>query len=217
MFGICGLVMVASTPTSFSGSARTDDEAVGATSGSDTAFPRNEEPASEPDAAAGEAQMKALAESYPSIIRDVMYRAGDWAVRIDDEWYYWADGRLLPEDLRQDADQYVGIRFYNYELGALQERPEVSPEQEARLRERTSAITSDSDDGLRFNDFLDTLYGVTSFAEAERTMHSVQFLGKWIRVHPILVAPLEQIEVQIRQIMIEDQRVRAYVTGREWC
>ena len=160
----------------------------------------------------GEQQMLALAAAYPSVIREVRVKDGEWALLIDD-WYYWADGRLLPDDLRAQADDYVGIRFYNYELGAVQKQIEVPPEREAVLRQRTAAVTSDSDEGLRFNDFLDTLYDVSSLAEAERTMQSVEFLGKWIRVHPFMVAPLEHVEAQIRKSMLDDPRVKSYVAG----
>ncbi|MEE8440590.1 MAG: M15 family metallopeptidase [Spirochaetia bacterium] len=198
-----GLLVGASTATSFPRVAQT------------LRLPTATTSAREPSALPGEAQMMALARAYPEIIRDVMIREGDWAVRIADEWYYWADGRLLPDELRRDADQYVAIRFYNYELGPPAERERVSPELEARLRDRTAAVTSNSDGSLRFNDFLDTLYGVHTLPEAEWTVQSVQFLGKWIRVHPIIVGPLERIEARVRSVMPEDQSVSAFVAGLE--
>ena len=166
-----------------------------------------------PAVTAGEAEMNALAASYPTVISEVMFREGDWALRIGEVWYYWADGRLLPGDLRAQADQYVGIRFYNYELGPVEKLADVPPEIEPSLRARTRAVTSDTDERLRFNAFLDTLYGVGSLAEAERTMESVQFLGKWIRVHPFMVAPLERVEARIRDAMTTDQRVTSYVSS----
>jgi D-alanyl-D-alanine carboxypeptidase-like protein len=209
------LLVVASTATSFSSSAEIGELSAGAVPHSDSGIPYEQELTSEPEPEPGELEMQALAQAYPSVIRDVMFRDGDWAVRIGDQWYYWASGRLLPDGLRQDADRYVGIRFYNYEMGTLQKQTEVPVELEPRLRERTAAATSDSDEGLRFNDFLDTLYSVSSLAQAERTMESVQFLGKWIRVHPLMVEPLEHVDAAIRKAMRDDQRVEAYVAGLE--
>ncbi len=159
----------------------------------------------------GEREMRAIARAYPKIIGEVQLRDGEWALRMGDEWYYWADGRLLPRQLRDEAEQYVGIRFYNYTLGMLREKPVVPPGLEPRLRDRTDQVTSEGDDGLRFNDFLDTLYGIQSLADAERTMESVQFLGKWIRVHPLIVDPLERVETRIRAVPPQDKRVGAFI------
>jgi len=198
---IGGLLVVASTAASFTPSPLVEEAPDPTPSGSDTT------------AADGEDEMKALARAYPTIIQDVLVVDGDWAIQIDDLWYFWAEGRLLPDRLREDAENYVAIRFYNYELGPIEERDRVPPEMEARLRERTDAVTSDADGGLRFNDFLDTLYAVRSLAEAERTMKSVQFLGKWIRVHPIVADPLGRTEARIKSAMPEDQSVTDFVAG----
>ena len=60
--------------------------------------PLDTEPEAEPRE--GELEMAALSMAYPQRIRDLAFRDGDWALRIDETWYYWAKGRLLPEELR---------------------------------------------------------------------------------------------------------------------
>jgi len=211
------LLVLASTTAGFSASFGEQSSAAGAGSpGSaepmrDVAESADAGHADDGNGASGAAEVRALAAAYPSVIKEYAYRDGDWAVRIGEVWYYWAGGRLLPDELRSEAEQYVSIRFYDYELGPMPKRSEVPPEREAALRERTDAVTSSGDDRLRFNDFLDTLYGVSSLQEAEATMHSVQFLGRWIRVHPLLVAPLGRVEERIEVSAQADNRVRGYV------
>lgn len=146
----------------------------------------------------GEAEMRALAAAYPDVIGDVELRDGDWALELRGTWYFWADGRLLPDELREEADEFVPLRFYNYHLGPMTSLRKLEPTVEERLRERTRQITSSTDPGLRFNDFLDTLYGVSSLREAEEMMVSYEFLDRWIRVHPFLTEPLERVERRIR-------------------
>ncbi len=173
-----------------------------------TAEPESEnEPAGAID---GEAEIRALHAAYPGIFQNVGVRDGEWAIQLNGAWYYWADGRLLPEGLRELSDQFVAIRFYNYSLGPLVVR-EIAPELEERLRDRTGSITSDGDDSLRFNDFLDTLYGISSRADAEGTVRAASFLGMPTRVHPLLVEPLERVERRIRASEAASPEVTQFV------
>jgi hypothetical protein len=156
----------------------------------------------------GAEEIQAMAEAYPTRIDEAAVRDGEWALLMDDTWYYWAKGRLLPAELRHEAEGFVSIRFYDYQLGPA--KPEqISPRLEARLRERTR--NRHSDDRMRFNGFLDALYQVSSRAEAERKMEDVEFLGRWTRVHPLLVKPLELVEQTIRKRMEHDPETRRFV------
>lgn len=156
----------------------------------------------------GAEEIAALGHAYPSRIDAVAVRDGEWALLMDDSWYYWADGRLLPREQRDEAQAFVGIRFYHYELGPPKMR-EVPPRLEARLRERTR--NRNNDDRMRFNGFLDTLYEISTRAEAEAKVEEITFLGMDTRVHPLLVKPLELVEERIRKHMDVDSNTRAFV------
>ena len=157
--------------------------------------------ASEPEAAPdpsleapGRNEVTALAEAYPGRIAETGFRDGDWALRMEGTWYYWANGRLLPAELREQADEFVGIRFYRYERGPLEER-EIDEELERVLVSRTEAQASgQSDERLRFNSFLDELYQIDSSRAADTTMQRIRFLGRSTRVHPLLIEPLQSVE-----------------------
>ncbi len=158
----------------------------------------------------GEAEIRALAEAYPGRIGEISIRGGEWTLRMDGRRYCWANGRLLPEEERARREQYVSIRFYSYELGPFVPR-EITPELAARLRERSSAGAGDS--RLRFNGFLDALYGISSREEAERTVVPVTFFGRSTRVHPLLREPLARVETRIGERMRHDREVRDFVEG----
>jgi hypothetical protein len=83
----------------------------------------------------GELEMAALARAYPDRIRDLAFRNDDWALRIDDTWYYWARGRLLPEELRDRWEEYASYRFYAYSLD-LPPIPQLDEESKQRLKQR---------------------------------------------------------------------------------
>ena len=77
--------------------------------------------------------MNALLEAYPDRIEKVEFRNDDWALLMRGIWYYYAGGRLLPENLLENAEKYRAVLFYRYpaELPAWSEQ---SPEGSARKK-----------------------------------------------------------------------------------
>ena len=70
------------------------------------------EEAAEPTRA--ELVMRALAQAYPDRIEKVEFRNDDWALLLRDTWYYFAAGRLLPENELENIDDYRPYQIYNY-------------------------------------------------------------------------------------------------------
>lgn len=163
------------------------------------------------EAAPGEREMLAMAHAYPDRIQRVEIRDGEWALEMDNRWYYWAEGRLLPDEQRLDAELYVGIRFYRYTLGPVEER-QIDADLERVLVDRTDRTGSVlTDTRQRFNGFLDALYGVSSEADADRIMRRVPFLGSSTRVHPLLVEPLARVERTILAIAPHEPDVARFL------
>lgn len=152
----------------------------------------------------------ALRVAYPERIERIEARAGEWALMMDGRWYYWAEGRLLPAERRLDWEEYVSIRFYNYQPGP-HVLPPMTPEREAALRKRNESF--ENDDSQRYNGFLDALYGISSAAEAEALMVRMTLFGRLIRVHPMVVQPLVRVENRIREIAEGDKETREFVAG----
>lgn len=156
----------------------------------------------------GETHITAIRRAFPDRVQEVAIRDGEWALKVADTWYYWAEGRFLPESVRLRWDEYVPIRFYNYPLGRWTIR-QVPAELEDRFRDLTANRNSDT--RRRSNTFLDDLYGIDSAATAEHTMRPVRFFGMGTRVHPAVVGPLKRVEERIRLVMLHDQATRAFV------
>lgn len=157
----------------------------------------------------GEFEVRAMAEAYPDRIEEIAVREGEWALRMDGVWYYWAGGRLLPAEQRAFADEFSGVRFYgSYRFGPAVER-DISPQLEARLMDGPNR--GERDARGRFNGFLDKLYQVSSRSEAEGIMERVEFFGHATRVHPLLVRPLERVEARVREIAEGDEEVRRFL------
>jgi len=160
----------------------------------------------------GKRQLQALRRSYPDIVTSVAHRNGDWAVKIRGEWFYWAYGRLLPEDDRDDYMDYTSIRFYTYYRGAPRMRT-LTPEQEERVRQLFSGDDRNGSRPTRHNGFLNTLYGVSDRRSADQIMRTISFLGYSTTVHPLLIAPLGRVEQKIVRRAAVDREVREFIDG----
>ncbi len=157
----------------------------------------------------GEFEVRAMAEAYPERIEEIALREGEWALRMDGVWYYWADGRLLPREVRGAAEEYSGVRFYDsYRVGPPLQR-EISEELEARLMDGPNR--GERDQRSRFNGFLDKLYQVSSRGEAEDVMERIEFLGHSTRVHPLAVEPLARVEERLFRVAETDEAVGFFI------
>jgi hypothetical protein len=156
----------------------------------------------------GEMEIRALAAAYPQRISAFGIRDGEWAVRMNNRWYYWANGAMLLEELRDRADEYVGIRFYNYRLGAPYLR-QVPLEMDLMLRDHAAVLRTDT--RLGSTEFLDNLYGISSSADGERQMVRVFFLGYTVRVHPWVAKPLQLVHQEIMKRAAADQELSTWI------
>lgn len=128
-----------------------------------------------------EREVCAVAAAYPDRIDAIEFRDGDWALQMDGIWYYWARGRFLPSEHRENWEDFVVIRFYNYRTGPYA-APEISPELDARLRDRTDNRDNDT-----------RLFGLRA------------------RVHPFLVDPLSRVEARVTVLRDSDADLDRYL------
>lgn len=157
----------------------------------------------------GRQTVLSLVRAYPGRVISPAIRDGDWSVVVGGRIFFWEDGRLLPADQRANRDRYTAHRFYSYEPGPLQVR-EVSAELEERLRERNNL--ADRDERVGYNGFFEALYGIETRADAESVVRSVRFLDRPVRVHPLLVEPLERVEERIRKGAADDVATQRFLS-----
>jgi hypothetical protein len=154
--------------------------------------------------------MEALARAYPQRIQDLTFRNDDWTLRIDDTWYYWARGRLLPEQLRDRWEEYASYRFYSYSLD-LPPIPELDDQTKQRLKERLAE--TEENPPRRYEGFLADLYRAGTRGQTEARIVTVELMGFEVRVHEQIADNLEAVDRDLRALVETDPGVRRFISG----
>jgi hypothetical protein len=153
--------------------------------------------------------MKALAAAHPKRVGPAVMRNGDWAVELRGEWYYYADGKLLPESARSQAADYSSQPFYNYPV-KLPTWRRPGPEDAERLASVTQARRSGGQSS-RSQFFYDALWNVHNYDEAYSQLKTIHFLGQSILVHHAILEELAMVEQRINKAAKTDPAVRAWL------
>ena len=154
--------------------------------------------------------MKALAEAYPRQIDKVEFRNNDWAVFLRGTWFYFCEGRLLPENLLEDIEKYSRQSFYNYPV-ELPEWVEASPEAVSRFREWDSNRTRSP--LRRSTQFYDDLWRVHNRDESYQRLQTFHFLGRTVLVHYLILENMSLVEEHILAAAKTDSRIQTWITG----
>jgi hypothetical protein len=162
------------------------------------------EPPPPPPPTQAELMMKALSEAYPDRIGPAQLRDDDWAFLIGETWFYYAEGRLLPEELRDKVSEYGIQRFYNTYPAGLDFFSSPPPQPPVSMRNITSLDGSPNErnpDGrpriARLHRFYEALWDMSSRQEAAKQMKEVNFLGRKVTVHNGIVNALNLVEQKI--------------------
>jgi len=131
-------------------------------------------------------------------------------------WYYYAEGRLLPENLRENTAEYRSVIFYRYpaELPSLEDR---SPEELSRLANSRSRNNSNNNNTNRStprrSTFMDDLWQARNHSEAYSNTRSIRFLGRAARVHHLIVENLKLVEASILSAAEEDPQIQTWLNS----
>ena len=159
--------------------------------------------------------MEALMAAYPDRIERVEFRDDDWALLMrgfisGETWYYYADGRILPQEKREFAANYRSLSFYYYPL-ELPPWRERTPEEIERFRSWT---TNRRQSTLRRSSyFLDDLWQASTRAETERSLARITLFGRRIRVHHLIAENLARVEAYIQAAARTDTEVQAWINS----
>ena len=152
--------------------------------------------------------LRAYSNAYPDRISDVTYRKNDWAMKVYGHWYYWAEGKLLPEESLINSEDYNSHPFYSYPviLPEFQELPEeVKKRLDNMLEDRKTTPLQ------RHRGFLNSLWRIydrdTSWARVKTTF----FLGFKLQIHRDLLEDLANVEEEIQRRMLVDIELYNFV------
>ncbi|MDR3124238.1 MAG: M15 family metallopeptidase [Treponema sp.] len=173
----------------------------------------------------GEQVMKALAAAYPGRVAPAVFRKtagavdGDWAAQIDGVWFYYAQGRLLPEQLRNRYAEYDPQPFYNY---PAELPPWTDPGPEETRRFRDAAQRRADKPPKRSQHFFDALWRAGTREEAYERVKTMRFLGRSVMVHYSIMEELALVEERIQGLAQTSAELRQWInrldslTGWNW-
>jgi hypothetical protein len=177
----------------------------------DSADTQNAEPAPEPPAAGegepGEKETLAFAKAYPGRIAERAFRNGEWSLRIEQSWYAWANGRMMPEAEKNRWDSFIGLRFYRYPAG-LPPLPQLDDEAKARLRQRLAADSQRPPE--RNEAFLSHLLEAATREAAEKQLVRVSIQGFPFRIHRLAAESLRRVDEELTILAQKDAEVRLF-------
>jgi len=153
--------------------------------------------------------LEAYRRSYPDRIESVSWQNNDWTIKIQGKLFYWANGRLLPEALREQWEKYKPYVFYLYPESAPDPNS-YSPERIAELQKIASTEHQKSSPD-HHNGFRSALYGGAKRGEIEQNLVKVRFLGKTFSVHSMIQYKIQHIDEQIRGLAKTDSEVAQFL------
>ena len=171
----------------------------------DTVTPAQETPASR-----AEQVMKALSAAYPDRLGPAEFRNGDWAVFLAGKWFYYAEGRLLPEELRSQITEYSGQPFYNY-IAELPPWNPPDPEESERMRGMSESRSRQTVRRSQF--FYEDLWRIHNGDESWERVKQIRFLGFPVMVHYSILVKLSLVEEKILRESQTSAAVRQWINN----
>jgi hypothetical protein len=164
--------------------------------------------------------MKAISAAYsPRISGPAIFQNDDWTVTIRGETFYYAEGRLLPENLKDNYAEYDAQPFYRY----IKELPPWEPaSEEENASRRASQNRRSENPPKRAPFFFDALYRAHNRNESYDRVKTLKFLGRDVMVHYSILEQLALVEEAINQAAQTNAEVRTWianintVTGWNW-
>jgi len=152
--------------------------------------------------------MKAIFEAYRDQVDKVEFQNGDWTILMNGKLYYYAGGRILPENYLENADKYRPYQFYQY-TEELPQWVERTPQDIERFR---SWVSNRSQTTLqRSGFFLNELMSASTRAETEKQLVKINFLGKSTRVHKCIQQKLAVVEERIKAAAKTDAALQKWI------
>ncbi len=160
--------------------------------------------------------------AYPDTIKDVIEQNGDWTLTLfDGTVFYWAEGRMLTEEMRDSWEDYRPYQVWAYS-GETRNPDAYTAEDIARLRERTAQDVRGAPQPPLNDEFLRALFGVGSRLETEQNLVKTSLFGKTVTVNRVVASKFPVIDAAVTEIAKTDNEVKEFldtlseVSGYSW-
>jgi len=162
------------------------------------------------EASPGDREVHSLAAAWPDRIVETTQRSSDWMLRIGDDWFAWAHGRLMPVEERARWQEFAALPFYRYPLD-MPPLPELDEQTASRLRQRLR--DSQKNPPRRNEAFLAALLRAPNRTETEARLVSVEVAGFTVTVHERIKEPLSLVGKELGLLRLADPSVQAFLRG----
>ena len=158
----------------------------------------------------GEQEVQSLAAAWPDRISETSFRGSEWMLRIGDDWFAWAHGRLLPEEQRSRWKDFAAMPFYRYPLG-MPPLPVLDEQTASRIRQRVR--DNQKNPPRRSEAFLAALLRAATRTETESRLIALEVAGFTVTVHSRLQEPLSLVGRELQALRRADPSVNAFFKG----
>ena len=156
----------------------------------------------------GKIIIEAYHRAYPDKVAETAFRNEDWALRIGEQWFYWAGGKLLPEDALPDAGNYSRHPFYPYS----RELPPLREFSASEIRALEQRVTQRASSGVgRHQGLPNALWNIHDRRSSEVQTKTLYLFGNPVNVHRDLLEDLSQVEERLLEEAQSDRELAAYI------
>jgi len=141
--------------------------------------------------------MLTFAKAYPDKINSVEYINNDWTMLVNGTRFYYAQGRFLPEELREQWEEYQQYDFYVYPWTGT-------------ARQRQAAV-DDPVYSIGSPFLFDALYFTSTEDESWDWQIKYSFLGVKMLIHPHIKPLLDKMEEYIIIVAQTDQSISEWI------
>ena len=156
----------------------------------------------------GEKEIRGLAAAWPDRISEIGQRDGEWMLKVDEQWFAWAHGRLLPEADRGSWRDFEPFSFYDYPR-RLPPLPSLDEQEAARLRERLAQ--EERHPPRRSERLMGSLLEASNRASTESRLVRMEVAGFVVTVHERLRGPLTRVSRELVFLRKADPSVAAFL------
>ena len=171
----------------------------------------------------GIGNLKYFEQAYPDIIFQRRYNkeVDDWIITITvpntpgkkDESgrqfeFYWANGRMLPENELKNKDKYWSLLTYYSKT--IRDPATLSENEKKAILFYTSEESREGSKGSPMF-FFDAVYDTKTRGSTEKHIKTIKFINKYTNVHERIVIPMKNDEAKIIEAAKNDKKIEEFL------
>ena len=147
--------------------------------------------------------------AYPDKKMKIYEKEDDWCIELDGMIFAWADGRLLPFSKRVEAENY-GKQIIYPNTGKPRNPKSYSQDDIAELMKKGTKAALAAEKPVD-NTFTQFLLKTNDRIVTERNIRSMNFLGRRLNAHKMVIPFFEKIDSEIKAAAKTNKEVAKFI------